>query len=432
MEQLIKKANLGLDALKAGGADQASCAVSRTVVREINVEQGDFTLYRTLYEDHVSFQAIADGRRGVLSQNNVTEDAIRDGARQCLQSAEAADPDEAWQLAPSVGEHTFVEGALTCDEAKLIERFEGFLDDVKTQFPKIHLEQVIVTHTVKESAAVFSTGSILKAQRGAYEISTMFNAQESDKASSFFGNGVLFTSLDTPFIELGSIAEDFALVSDQVHTDHVTGKFEGTVLMTPDCVRGFIGSALDLFTADGSILNKTSLWLDRLGERVADPRLTISLAPHHPDIILGDRYSQEGYLSEDFSPIEHGVLKSFTISDHAARKTGYERAKNMSFNVVVEPGDTSVEAIIQGIDRGLLIARFSGGMPSSNGDFSGVAKNAFLIENGEVKEALSETMIAGNFADALMNIRAISKETVNDGSGIVPWVALDGIVISGK
>ena len=71
-------------------------------------------------------------------------------------------------------------------------------------------------------------------------------------------------------------------------------------------------------------------------------------------------------------------------------------------------------------------------MPSVNGDFSGVAKNSFLIEHGKVKAPISETMISGNLADMLNNVIAVSADTVCDGVSILPWIAFDGITISGK
>ena len=58
--------------------------------------------------------------------------------------------------------------------------------------------------------------------------------------------------------------------------------------------------------------------------------------------------------------------------------------------------------------------RFSGGMPGVNGDFSGVAKNSFLIENGKVTTPISETMISGNLAEMLNSIIAVSADTVCD------------------
>ena len=41
-------------------------------------------------------------------------------------------------------------------------------------------------------------------------------------------------------------------------------------------------------------------------------------------------------------------------------------------------------------------------------------------------------MISGNLADMLMNVRGISCEQVVDGMSALPYIAFDGITISGK
>ena len=84
------------------------------------------------------------------------------------------------------------------------------------------------------------------------------------------------------------------------------------------------------------------------------------------------------------------------------------------------------------IEKGILVCRLSGGQPASNGDFSGVAKNSFLIENGKITKPVLETMISGNLAEMLNNVIDISKETAMDGSTVYPWVAFDGVTVSGK
>ena len=130
--------------------------------------------------------------------------------------------------------------------------------------------------------------------------------------------------------------------------------------------------------------------------------------------------------------IDHGSLNSFLIGLYVANKTRNDVTKNEGSGLIITPGDRSIDDIIAGIDRGLIMGSFSGGNPGTNGDFSGVAKNAFLIENGKIKGAVSETMVSGNLGEMLMNIRGISKETLDDGSSITPYIAADGIVISGK
>ena len=76
--------------------------------------------------------------------------------------------------------------------------------------------------------------------------------------------------------------------------------------------------------------------------------------------------------------------------------------------------------------------RFSGGSPSDSGDFSGVAKNSYLIEQGKIVRPIGETMIAGNLAKLFSDVKAISRERVNYGSAILPWLQAGPADISGK
>ena len=106
--------------------------------------------------------------------------------------------------------------------------------------------------------------------------------------------------------------------------------------------------------------------------------------------------------------------------------------KSSCSDLIMKPGTESLEDILAGIEKGLLIGGFSGGQPGTNGEFSGVAKNSFLIEHGRVTRAVTETMINGNLGDMLQHVRGISKETDDSGVFSLPYLAVDGIVISGK
>ena len=61
-----------------------------------------------------------------------------------------------------------------------------------------------------------------------------------------------------------------------------------------------------------------------------------------------------------------------------------------------------------------------------------MAKNSFLIEDGRIKGAVTETMVNGNLGEIWKHIRGISRELLCDGRCVVPYIAVDGIVISGK
>jgi PmbA protein len=130
--------------------------------------------------------------------------------------------------------------------------------------------------------------------------------------------------------------------------------------------------------------------------------------------------------------IEKGVLNTFLLNLYAAKKTGRPVTKNTSFAMVMEPGDKTLEEMIASVDRGLIVGGFSGGEPGANGEFSGVAKNSFYVENGKIVGAVTETMINGNLEQVFKNVIAVSKEQVCDGGSVLPWLACGGIVISGK
>ena len=80
--------------------------------------------------------------------------------------------------------------------------------------------------------------------------------------------------------------------------------------------------------------------------------------------------------------------------------------------------------------QGVLLSRFSGGYPASNGDFSGVAKNSYYIENGEIKYPITETMVSGNVREMFESLDEVSCDRIDFGSGILPWISFKGITVS--
>jgi PmbA protein len=190
---------------------------------------------------------------------------------------------------------------------------------------------------------------------------------------------------------------------------------------------------LDCFLSDRPMVEGTSRWKDALGTKVADSKLTMRFAPHHPGIVAGERFTIDGYESQDTDIIRDGILTSFALSLYGSLKTGHPRAKNTAFgSIEVAAGDKPLADMIKGVDRGILLNRFSGASPGPSGDVSGVAKNSFLIENGVVTDALSETMISFNIVDILASIPSISKERCENGTSVLPWCCFDGVTISGK
>ena len=122
------------------------------------------------------------------------------------------------------------------DTDKLFARCQELMAAVRARFPKIIMEQMIVSHKEIYSAKANSYGSLFSTHEGYYEVSLMFSGHEGEKASSFFGSGVITDNLDRPFLELGSLEKDLSDVEKQIETTFVEGKFEGTMVVMPGCV----------------------------------------------------------------------------------------------------------------------------------------------------------------------------------------------------
>lgn len=432
MKDLDKLTLSVIEELAGCGASLAHCSATVRETKEFNVDGGEFSLLRTMFDNSLSVTAVKDGKKGSVGLNSFEDGAVEQAITDCLAAAEASQSDDAWGLCPDALHESFTEGNLEPDMEKLFIRSRELLETVKTDYPLIVMEQMIVSHEAAHTVYRNSVGTHFTKDSGVYSVSIMFSAHEGETASSFFSSGVVTDSLEAPFISLGSMRRDLADVQKQLHTVTPKEKFTGTMVLTPACLAEFIDSICSNFAGDGVILDNTAIWKDKLGMQVADERLTVSFAPGTEGIVCGQSYTSEGFVAKDFDFIKDGKLQSFLISLYVANKTGKKRAENDGSGMVVSAGDKSIEEIIAGIDRGILVGRFSGGNPGTNGDFSGVAKNSFLIENGKVTDALSETMINGNLADMLNNLRELSSEREYDGTSVLPYAAFDGITVSGK
>lgn len=424
-------ARSGLDALLKAGADKAQCVATFTEKHELNVELGEFTLLRTTFDARVGLTAIKDNRRGSTSINKSDDESIDKATGEVLAIAAASAPDEAFDIAESQPHAEFSSGSDSPDLDKMHSSMKHLIQQVKGKYPKLVIMQAIMDFTHSRSCFVNSNNVDFVTNKGVYNCTFIFSSRDEDKVSSFNYTTFSLRDLERDLLECGSLDILFKQSTEQIVTKPLEGKFVGDVIITPDCMNDLL-FFIERTLSDGPMISGTSIYKDKLGQQIANPMLTLHSRPVSDEICNGYFVTSDGYAAQNSTIIESGVLKSYLLSLYGARKTGLDRAVNMGGAYVVDPGDTSLDHMIKSVERGILLARFSGGYPSDNGDFSGVAKNSYLIENGEIKYPISESMISGNFAEMLKNIKAISKERIDYGFSILPWIQVSGITISGK
>ena len=419
-------------ALEDNKAERFHYAVTEAETREFNAENGSFTLYRTLFDRSFHVTVYQQDKPGTVAGNDLDEENIRNSVEEAMRSAAAAEPDKAWDIAPFAGEQTFSHGPLEPDTEAFFSRIRELTEMISSEYPLVQLMLLIAKHVKSRTLYRNSNGSRFEEQAGYYEVVLEFAGNNGKETTGLDYTGVLLTDLDRPIIDCGSIRAHLENAQAQLSKTALPEKFTGTVILTPGCLAEFLYSILGNYLSDSVLLDGTSKWKDQLGQKVADERFSLSVRPLDPQIACGERFTSSGFVAENMSLIEDGILKDFCLSLYAANKTGFAPAKTTDNSFFVRPGDLSLAEMIKNTRQGLLVGGFSGGSPGANGEFSGVAKNSYYIEDGEIRGAVSETMINGNLDALLRSITGISRETVADGSSVLPWLAADGIVVSGK
>ena len=433
MDRITNIAKIILTEAKKQGADYAQCTVSESEKKEFNVDGGQFSLMRTLFNRNIVITVLKEQRKGTVQINRFEEEAVKTAVTDAIAASKSGKPDPAWEFAKGPAEECFEEGAPECDTDRLFMRTKELLETIREKHPKILMEQMITEHNAEKTIFMSSNDVCYRTRSGCYSFGLMYSAHEGKKSSSFYGSDVTLKTLDRPVIECALIERELAAVEQQLDPMPLEGKFVGPAILAPMALGEIvIGTILGSFVSDMSLIDGVSIWKDKLGKEVADPAFSLSFMPLSEEVVVGARYTGEGYPAENFDLIRDGKLMSFALSQYGANRTGGTRAGNQSGNIIIAPGKETLEQMISGIGRGILVMRFSGGQPAPSGEFSGVAKNSFLIENGKIAGALSETMISGCVPDMRRQIRGISNETLKDGNVSIPYIAFDGLTISGK
>jgi PmbA protein len=321
-------------------------------------------------------------------------------------------------------------GAEAADRDAMIATVLGCVGELNTRYPLIRTRNSTYTFFAKDTGFANSLGVQQQQGRAWYQFGAMFSAKDGARASSFNYSGAASYA---PFERLLAVGTVGRLIEDTLRSFDarpVPEKFVGDVILTPDCVHHLM-PVLARALGGYELLAGTSPYRDKAGEPIASPLFSLLNRPLAADFPEGSDFDGFGIPTVDVDIVKDGRLQNFLVDFYIARKLGLPQTAGV-WNFVVPPGDRSLDDIVAGTERGIILSRFSGGNPNSNLEFSGVAKNSFYIEGGEIRHALSETMVTGNLQDLLRNIRVVSREQVNFGDHAYPYLAASGVTISAK
>tara|TARA_X000001036_G_scaffold213820_1_gene200361 strand:- start:1974 stop:3260 length:1287 start_codon:yes stop_codon:yes gene_type:complete len=418
-----------LDKLLDAGMNHVEGGINEYEKKELNIESGKMSLFRTTFSNSISLEAIKDLKQSSISVNKIDKKSVDIAITSLIESVNSSQVDEANAISENQTNEIFSKGQLVPDLDLMYDRVEDFNKHVKNDYKKIILEAVTLDHNTSKTYIANSNGVDYEVNKGLYGFSAMFTAKDGSNTSSFNYTGVNRLKLDNDFKNQGYISDLMRQSEEQIKSFPIKNKFVGQVIVTPHCLPDFV-SFIDSSISDSSLISGTSIYKNKIGDKITSDIFSLSSNPIDDRIDSGYFLTGDTYKAKNTDIVKKGVLNTHLLSLYGAKKTGGKRVSNQGGCYIVNTGSESLENMIKNIDKGILLCRFSGGSPSDNGDFSGVAKNSYYIEKGKIKFPIIETMVSGNIAQMFMNINSISKESVDFGDSILPWVSFDGVTVS--
>ena len=155
-------------------------------------------------------------------------------------------------------------------------------------------------------------------------------------------------------------------------------------------------------------------------------------------------FDDEGISTSKKFLIKEGTLSQFLNNFYYSLKFNYKPTGNgfkPSFksppsisitNLILTPGERSVEEEIKNIDKGLFLVNLMGLHMANtiSGDFS-LGAEGILIENGELTFPVKEFIISGNIKDILKGTKLIFNDVKPSGTIYSPSILIEGLKISG-
>lgn len=231
------------------------------------------------------------------------------------------------------------------------------------------------------------------------------------------------------------------------------------VIVDPDLAGVFFHEAVGHACEADAVLEKSSVFQDKMGEVVGSPIVTLYDDATIQNSIGSFNYDSEGVRGRRTTLIENGVLKNYihsrqTAAEMYAEPTGNGRAASASelpiprmSNIVLKPGEMKPEELFESIKKGIYVAGSKGGVVEpTKGHFLFSAKEAFMIENGEITRPLRDVSLNGSITNVLSKISGVANDSQTTFSGgycgkkgqhvpvgeTCPHIKIDEVMIGGR
>jgi PmbA protein len=336
----------------------------------------------------------------------------------------------------------------------VVEMSKRMLDAALRYDKRVKVESGGIETRVEEEALVNTEGVDAREERTLMGVFIWGLARENGEITS---SAEEYGYSHTPDLNLEEIGTTFAERAVKQFGAKKIESFEGTVILGFAPAAELVGGSLAFGVRGDNILRNASPLRGKIGSKLAGPQLSIVDDGLLEGGMMTKAFDDEGCPRKRTPILEKGVLKHFLFDTYNSVKGKVESTGNASrrrmglfftpflpfetplqlftTNFIIERGSLAKEQLIEETEKGIFVGRFAGNVELSSGNFSGSVKQGFLIEQGELKHPIVETMISGNSYTLMKNISGIGKELKIVGVGMnatSPMMKVENVKVTGK
>ena len=365
----------------------------------------------------IRVRVVREDRIGVAASNDFSPEGARRVAESALEMASVVSPDALFPgLAPP---------------APAPER-DGFDDATAIMTPEERAEGVAAL--VGQVPAGFTAAGAFETQASEVAVANtegQFCWTPSSQASitavvtggergSGFAETFASRTADLDPAAIGRRAADKAVASQSpIALD--PGRY--TVVLEPAAVSTLVGFLAWVGFGGRSLAEGRSCLSGKQGQQVAAPSISIYDDARSPGT-LGIPFDFEGVPRQRVDLIEHGIFRDAVYDLRTAKQVGTTTTGHalpppnpdgpFPLNLFMAPGDSSVQEMVAGTERGLLVTRFhySNIVHAVESVITGMTRDGtFLIEHGEITSPVRNFRFTQSILEALTNATAVGRET---------------------
>ena len=450
--KLQERAAQLMDMAKKAGAAEAEVYGYGGTSLSAKVEKGDLGQVQADEGTSLGLRVMIDGRLGFASTNQMRPEALQAVATDAVAIAKLSPPDEANRL-PDPGDvaddqrmrHHLDDTVAGIQVAEVVERAQTLGNSVIGHDARVSVDQASFSAVTGASVIVNSRGVLQSDEDAALTMSVMALAVDGDDTGGFDYRGAVVRSGAEVEAELQRIAREVATACVGNLGATTAKTYKGLVAFAPSAfASSFLGPLLGSVSAI-AVQRGRSFLAEKIGETIA-PGLTLVDDPTDPRMAGARAFDREGLPARRTAIVEDGVLKTFLHNSYSAAvggtvSTGHAQGgaravpglgcHAMRLDAVGSDALEDEAALLKALGTGLYIQRFSGSVDAASGDFSGTAKSARWVENGEIVRSVNEVMLSGNAFELLNGSTRLSKATERvGGSSQIPWALVDGVSVT--